>query len=203
MSVLPDGLYDLLLDERLRAIALELQDSGHADVEKLTTVPRDAAALRKCSPGYSQNCSKRPPTRRDGAREQRELELINGLIGQLRRSASVATGPPRCWRCAQSTAATPDGAAAHRCAGALAVHRRALIHRFSPNCAPNSRRPIASTLWSASSPWSGLRKLLDVLESVTAIGGDGEPRTRLRVITPLHGATEARAVEAALAACRR
>ena len=52
----------LALDERLRAIAAELhRDGGHADVEKLTGA-RGIAALRKCSPGYSQG-NERPPTR--------------------------------------------------------------------------------------------------------------------------------------------
>lgn len=43
---------------------------------------------------------------------------------------------------------------------------------------------------------SGLRKLWDLLESVTAVGADGRPRTRIRVITTTYtGATEGRAVE--------
>ena len=49
---------------------------------------------------------------------------------------------------------------------------------------------VSFVTWSGPSCWT-------MLESVTAIGGDGEPRTRLRVITTTYtGATEARAVEA-------
>ncbi len=39
--------------------------------------------------------------------------------------------------------------------------------------------------------WSGVRRLLDVFEAATAIGADGEPRTRFRIITTTYiGATE-------------
>ena len=44
--------------------------------------------------------------------------------------------------------------------------------------------------------WSGLRKIIDVLETITAPDGSGRPGTRLRFITTTHtGATESVAVE--------
>jgi HKD family nuclease len=44
---------------------------------------------------------------------------------------------------------------------------------------------------------SGVRKLLDVLQAITAVGADGEPRTRIRILTTTYtGATEARALDA-------
>ena len=43
---------------------------------------------------------------------------------------------------------------------------------------------------------SGVRKLLDVLQTATAIGADDQPRTRLRIITTTYtGATELRALD--------
>ena len=43
---------------------------------------------------------------------------------------------------------------------------------------------------------SGVRKLLDILQSVTALGADGQPRTRLRVLTTTYtGATEIKALD--------
>lgn len=43
---------------------------------------------------------------------------------------------------------------------------------------------------------SGVRKLLDILQSVTALGTDGQPRTRLRVLTTTYiGATEIQALD--------
>lgn len=45
--------------------------------------------------------------------------------------------------------------------------------------------------------YSGVRKLLDVLQTATAIGADGQPRTRLRILTTTYtGATEVRALDA-------
>ena len=43
---------------------------------------------------------------------------------------------------------------------------------------------------------SGVRKLLDILQSVTSVGADGEPRTRLRILTTTYtGATEIQALD--------
>lgn len=44
--------------------------------------------------------------------------------------------------------------------------------------------------------WSGVRKLEDILHSATAVGADGRPGTRLRVLTTTYvGATEVRALD--------
>ena len=45
--------------------------------------------------------------------------------------------------------------------------------------------------------WSGVRKLLDVLEQVTALDAHGRPKTKFRILTTTYiGATEVRAVDA-------
>ncbi|MCY7304804.1 MAG: DUF3427 domain-containing protein [Rhodoferax sp.] len=45
--------------------------------------------------------------------------------------------------------------------------------------------------------WSGVRKLLDVLEQVTALDANGNPKTKFRILTTTYiGATEVRAVDA-------
>ena len=45
--------------------------------------------------------------------------------------------------------------------------------------------------------WSGVRKLIDVLKLATALGANGQPRTRFRILTTTYiGATEVRAVDA-------
>ncbi len=45
--------------------------------------------------------------------------------------------------------------------------------------------------------WSGVRKLLDVLQQVTALDANGHPKTKFRVLTTTYiGATEVRAVDA-------
>jgi superfamily II DNA or RNA helicase len=43
---------------------------------------------------------------------------------------------------------------------------------------------------------SGVRKLLDILQSITAVGANGQPRTRLRILTTTYtGATEIQALD--------
>ncbi|MHB8759039.1 MAG: DUF3427 domain-containing protein, partial [Thiobacillus sp.] len=43
---------------------------------------------------------------------------------------------------------------------------------------------------------SGVRKLLDILQSVTSVGADGQPQTRLRILTTTYtGATEIQALD--------
>jgi superfamily II DNA or RNA helicase/HKD family nuclease len=45
--------------------------------------------------------------------------------------------------------------------------------------------------------WSGVRKLIDVLQLATALDANGQPRTRFRILTTTYiGATEVRAVDA-------
>jgi HKD family nuclease len=45
--------------------------------------------------------------------------------------------------------------------------------------------------------WSGVRKLLDVLQQVTALDAHGNPKTKFRILTTTYiGATEVRAVDA-------
>lgn len=45
--------------------------------------------------------------------------------------------------------------------------------------------------------WSGVRKLLDVLQQVTALDANGNPKTKFRILTTTYiGATEVRAVDA-------
>jgi superfamily II DNA or RNA helicase/HKD family nuclease len=45
--------------------------------------------------------------------------------------------------------------------------------------------------------WSGVRKLLDVFEQVTALDANGNPKTKFRILTTTYiGATEVRAVDA-------
>ena len=124
MSVLPDGLYDLF-DERPRD-ALELQDTvtpGCGETHRCRATP---PPLRKCSPGYPELLEEAADADTDGAREQRELELINGLTADCAVVAHrVATGPPGAGAALNYRGIRLTSAAASSRAGALAIHRRA------------------------------------------------------------------------------
>lgn len=196
---LPNGLYDLLLDERIRELALQLRDAGHADVERLTGDARRRRLVEVLARLLPDLLGEATDTDDDVAREQRELALINGLLTHLRHGDAPAgkwTAPVLALRSIYRGNARP----AQPPTGLLAPWLFT-AGRTDPSLFAELRAELSSAdrvdIVVSFITWSGLRKLLDVLESVTAIGADGTPRTRLRVITTTYtGATEARAIEA-------
>lgn len=198
MTSLPNGLYDLLLDERIRELALRLRDSGDADVERLTGDARRrrlTEVLARLLPDLLEEAA---DAEDDCVREQRELALINGLLTHLRQGDARAgewTAPVLALRAIYRGNARPAQPPTGLLAPWLFTAGRADPSLFSELRAELGSADRVDIVVSFIT-WSGLRKLLDVLESVTAIGADGQPRTRLRVITTTYtGATEARAVE--------
>ncbi|MCK0510022.1 DUF3427 domain-containing protein [Aromatoleum buckelii] len=198
MTLLPDGLYDLLVNERIRELALELRDAGQADVEKLTGAARRQRLLDMLARLLPDLLDDAAEGKDDSRREQRELALINGLLGQLRGGDVQAgnwTAPVLALRSIYRGQPRP----AQPPTGVLAPWLFT-AGRADPSLFAELRAELGSTdrvdIVVSFITWSGLRKLLDVLESITAVGAQGEPRTRLRIITTTYtGATEARAVE--------
>lgn len=202
MTILPDGLYDLLVDERIRDLAQRLRDAGQADVERLTGTARRRRLTEVLARLLPELLEQSADAEDDAAREERELALINGLIRHLsahqRRSDAPAepwTAPVLALRAIYRSNARPAQPPTGVLAPWLFTAGRADPSLFSELRAELGSADRVDIVVSFIT-WSGLRKLLDVLESVTAIGADGQPRTRLRVITTTYtGATEARAVE--------
>jgi HKD family nuclease len=199
MTSLPNGLYDLLLDARIRELALRLRDSGNADIERLTGDARRrrlTEVLARLLPDLLEEAA---DAEDDSAREQRELALINGLLIHLRQGDAHAdewTAPVLALRAIYRGNARPAQPPTGLLAPWLFTAGRADPSLFSELRAELGSADRVDIVVSFIT-WSDLRKLLDVLESVTAIGADGQPQTRLRVITTTYtGATEARAVEA-------
>ncbi|MCQ6964051.1 DEAD/DEAH box helicase family protein [Aromatoleum toluolicum] len=198
MNTLPDGLYDLLLDARLRELALQLRDAGQAQVEPLTGAARRRRLAEVLAQLLPELLDEATDAEDDAAREQRELTLINGLLTHLRRGDAAAdqwTAPVLTLRAIHRGQPRPTQPPTGLLAPWLFTAGRA-----DPSLFAELRAELGSAdrvdIVVSFITWSGLRKLLDVLESVSAIGADGEPRTRLRVITTTYtGATEARAVE--------
>ncbi|HRQ57414.1 MAG TPA: hypothetical protein PLN31_08345 [Azoarcus taiwanensis] len=196
MPTLPNGLYDLLLDGALKELALQLQEAGQADVTKLEGKQRRqrlAEALAKMLPELLEEAAS---TDDEGTREQYELELINGILRALRRPAPEWSAPVLALRSVHRNAASLE----HPPTG-LRSPWLFTAGRADPSLFSELRAELASAdhvdIVVSFITWSGLRKLLDVFESATAVDARGHPRTRLRVITTTYtGATEARAVEA-------
>lgn len=198
MTALPDGVYDLLLDQNIRDLALQLRDAGHADLEHLTGSARRRRLIEALARLLPELLEQAGNADSDAAREQRELALINGLIGQLRRGGAEAGD----WRAPVLAlrAIYRDNARPAQPPTGLLAPWLFTAGRADPSLFAELRAELGSAdrvdIVVSFITWSGLRKLLDVVESITAIGGDGQPRTRLRIITTTYtGATEARAVE--------
>jgi len=197
---LPDGLYDQLLTESLRRALVSATDEHSRTLASLSA---EDAPERLAEAIAAQIARILDDLQGDGADKlQRQLELANALLMNARQRLS----PP---------AAEIDPLAAplqllqavhrHSSPPALPDTGLALPWLFtagkgSPSLLSELRRELAACdqvdILVSFITHSGVRKLLDILQSATAIGADGQPRTRLRILTTTYtGATEIRALD--------
>ncbi len=213
---LPNGLYDLLLTEGLAPLLTSLAPaqqhlqplSGDASSYLVDTLTRQLSALLESLPG-------------EGAEQaQHQLELVNALLVWLRQRLAGQDGP-----------ATTTTAATESVVDLIALPARVLraIHQLqrlptapelglsapwlftagkgSPALLHEIRRELASSdrvdILVSFITVSGVRKLRDVLQQITAVGADNAaltgqqpPAPRLRILTTTYtGATQARALD--------
>lgn len=197
---LPDGLYDQVLTHTLHALIARSTDETTRSLQPLR--PDDAPA-RLAEVLVAQLAQMLDDLHGEGADKlQRQLELVNFILVSLRQ------------RLGQGAEAVDPIAEPAQILQA--------IHRQSPRPVPPETGLAAPWLFTAGkgSPsllaelrrelsacdrvdilvsfitHSGVRKLLDILQAITAVGSDGQPRTRLRVLTTTYtGATEATALD--------
>lgn len=196
-----DGLYDLLITERLAA-QLNL---AAADVRALTA---DAAEVFADVLGRQLGAILEDVAGEDGERGQRQLELVNALLVALRERLTLdgqfsplaeivdlVAQPPRLLKAVQSDRQFPESPDIGLSAPWLFT-----AGKGSPSLLQEIRRELGSAdqvdILVSFITVSGVRKLRDVLQQITALGADGQPRVRLRVLTTTYtGATEARALD--------
>jgi superfamily II DNA or RNA helicase/HKD family nuclease len=207
---LPDGLYDLLLTEGVRARL----DAARATVE---TAPADASewivdALRRQIAAVLQEL---PGD--EGDRAQRQLALANELLVVLRSRLAAARSTHAAEDAVDLLAPPPQ---VLRAIGPQAMPRALpatglnapwlfTAGKDSPSLLHELRRELASAdridILVSFITVSGVRKLHDVLQGLGARGADCAPAApRLRVLTTTYmGNTEARALDelAALPGC--
>ena len=198
---LPDGLYDLLLTEGL-ASRLDL---SRADVHALKdgaaefladAIARQLAAILEYVAGD------------DTEKSMRQLELVNAVLVALRQrladdggmapSADVIdlVAPPlRLLKAIQRDRQFPVSPEI-----GLAVPWLFTAGKGSPSLLQEIRRELASAdqidILVSFITVSGVRKLQDVLQRITALGAHGQTATRVRILTTTYtGATEARALD--------
>lgn len=208
---LPDGLYDLLLTEGLARSLAELAPS-RADVSPLKggatefltdAITRQLGTLLDDLPGE------------DADKVKAQLELVNGLLVMLRQRlvggvGEVGTGPSadvidliasplRVLRAVQRDQQFPASPEI-----GLGVPWLFTAGKGSPSLLQEIRRELASSdqvdILVSFITVSGVRKLQDVLQQITAMGaqptGQAPRKTRLRILTTTYtGATEARALD--------
>jgi HKD family nuclease len=204
---LPDGLYDLLLTEGL-ARSLAALDPISTDVLALKggaaeflaeVITRQLGAILDDVAGD------------DADKPRRQLELVNDLLVMLRQRLSTG---------GSSAAAMASADVVDLVASPLRVLRAVKRdHQFpaspeiglavpwlftagkgSPSLLQEIRRELASSdqmdILVSFITVSGVRKLQDVLQQITATGARGQGVTRLRILTTTYtGATEARALD--------
>lgn len=202
---LPDGLYDLLLTEGL-ARSLASVDPASSDVLALKgggaaefladVITRQLAGILDDVGGD------------DTDKARRQLELVNEMLVTLRQRLNAGEGsaasaevvdlvasPLRVLRAVQRDQQFPASPEI-----GLAVPWLFTAGKGSPSLLQEIRRELASSdqvdILVSFITVSGVRKLQDVLQQITAVGGRGRAATRLRILTTTYtGATEARALD--------
>ena len=199
MSLLPDGLYDRILDSTLRQVAQTLQASGQADVETLAPAERRRRLVAEIALLLPEMLDAVAEANEQGESERQELALLNQLLANVRQQEAQTptwTAPVLALRSVHRVGSAPVFPSTGLTSPWLFTSGRADPSLFAELRAELSAADCVDILVSFIT-WSGLRKLWDVLEAVTAVGAVGAQRTRIRVITTTYiGATEARAVEA-------
>jgi len=204
---LPDGLYDLLLTEDLaRSLAaLELDSTevrplhGGVSERLVEAISRQLGTILESVAGD------------DAERARRQLELVNELLVALRLRLAAGSGAS-----ATGTAAEVIDLIASPVRVLRAVRRDRQFPaspevelgapwlftagKGSPSLLQEIRRELASAdqvdILVSFITVSGVRKLQDVLQQITATGAQGQGATRLRILTTTYtGATEARALD--------
>ncbi len=204
---LPEGLYDLLLTEGL-ARSLAAIDCSSAD---LLALKGDATEF--LADVFTRQLANilDDVSGEDADKAEQQLELVNGLLVMLRQRLKPSTdpngnihsaevvdlvaSPMRVLRAIQRDQQFPASPEV-----GLAVPWLFTAGKGSPSLLQEIRRELASAdqvdILVSFITVSGVRKLQDVLQQITATGAQGRGATRLRILTTTYtGATEARALD--------
>lgn len=196
MSTLPDGLYDSLLSDALLRAINALPADRQVMVENLGPTEQRRRLVLEISrllPEVLDDIAER-----GGEDRANEVALINGLLASIRQHVPEVgdiVSPVKALR-----AIHPIGNAPTYPPTGLSAPWLFTAGRADPSLYAELRAELSSAdridILVSFITWSGLRKIIDVLEAVTSPNASGNPGTRLRVITTTYtGATESAAVE--------
>lgn len=212
-KLLPNGLYDqLLTDELIEQIGDHRTDQLSLDRLGVQAAPQKLVeALSEQLGKVLQELPKDSDddeTDTHRRRVETQLELINGLLLSLRTqlneryptrdhsdSIRLLTSPARHLTSIhreRPAPAMPEIGVAAPWLFAASRSSPALLNELRHELSNSDRVDILMSFITVS----GLRKIRDILQSITATGGAGQSRTRLRVLTTTYiGATEAQALD--------
>ena len=193
MNALPSGFYDLLITERSRSAF----DAATSQVRLL-----DIADSARLAEVLHQQLASVLSDLADGGHIGPQLALVNGLLTELRRrlvpdSAEVLdliSDPPRVLTSVRHQGGHPEAPQT-----GLATPWLFTAGKGTPSLLSELRRELSAVqqvdILVSFITVSGVRKLRDVFSRITAVGADGKPPVRLRVLTTTYiGATDAAAV---------
>jgi superfamily II DNA or RNA helicase/HKD family nuclease len=215
-NLLPNGLYDHLLTDDLsvqigqhRADQLTLGYLGtQAAAQKLVSaLSEQLEGILQSLPDDDDDDDSEGETKQQ-ARVNIQLKLINGLLANLRTQLNqhfpnsdhanvvrLLASPARHLTSVhreRSPLAMPDTGITAPWLFAASKSSPSLLNELRHELSSSDRVDILMSFITVS----GLRKIRDILQSITAVGGNGISKTRLRVLTTTYiGATEAQALD--------
>lgn len=198
---LPDGLYDQVLTESLWKV---LNQTTDAHGRKIASLSPEDAPQRLAEAVASQLSRILDDLKGDGPEKlMRQLEMTNAMLVHARQRLDAHHGSdidP-----VSSPLQLLHSVHRHSTYPALPDTGLALPWLFtagkgSPSLLSELRRELAACdqvdILVSFITHSGVRKLLDIFQSATAVGANGQPRTRLRILTTTYtGATEIQALD--------
>lgn len=193
---LPDGLYDRLLNQALERELQRLPGDRRVQLETLGHEGQRRRLVMEVARLLPELLNAAADSG-DGAGSS-ELALINTLLRSLRKEKlddDHLVAPLRALRAIHAGSTPPVYPPTGLSAPWLFT-----AGRVDPSLYSELRAELASAdridVLVSFITWSGLRKIIDVLETITAPDARGQPGTRLRFITTTYtGATESAAVE--------
>ena len=195
---LPDGLYDKLVTERVAQLIASFRDPS---CRTLSALSPEEASERVTDALAKQLTLLLDELDGDGVEKaKRQIALVNALLVHLKQHTSAGSvdllaEPPQILRAVHNSGSAPEVPET-----GLAIPWLFTAGKGSPSLLTELRCEIACCdqvdVLVSFITVAGVRKLFDILQTATAVGAAGQPRTRLRILTTTYtGATEMEALD--------
>ncbi len=196
---LPDGLYDKFVTRSLEQLIAGLRDPSCRTLEPLPSAEAPERIIEALGKQLAILLDELKGEKSDTT--SRQLALVNDVLVHLQRLFSSSTTdadllvePPQILRAVHRVGLAPEVPET-----GLTVPWLFTAGKGSPSLLTELRREIACCdqvdVLVSFITVSGVRKLLDILKSATAVNATGCPRTQLRILTTTYtGATEMEAL---------